>query len=59
MPIPACCVKAKFYAKSALVYSKGGFYANDIGMHTIVFLYEGWVYSFLKLHSFPDPPSKN
>ena len=32
MPIPACCIKGKFYAKSALLYSKGGLYASDIGI---------------------------
>ena len=32
MPIPACCIKAKAYAKSALLYSKGGLYAGDIGI---------------------------
>ena len=32
MPIPACCIKGKFNAKSALLYSKGGLYANDIGI---------------------------
>ena len=32
MPIPACCIKAKFYAKSALLYSKGGLYASDVGI---------------------------
>ena len=29
MPNLACCTKGKFYAKSALQYSKGGLYAND------------------------------
>ena len=32
MPIPACCIKGKFYAKSALLYSKGGLYAGDVGI---------------------------
>ena len=32
MPIPACCINGKFYAKSALLYSKGGLYASDIGI---------------------------
>ena len=32
MPIPACCIKGKFYAKSALLYSKGSFYASDVGI---------------------------
>ena len=32
MPIPACCIKGKFYTKSALLYSKGGLYASDIGI---------------------------
>ena len=32
MPIPACCIKTKFYAKSALLYSKGGLYAGDVGI---------------------------
>jgi hypothetical protein len=30
MPILACCTKGKFYAKSALLYSKGHLYANDV-----------------------------
>ena len=30
MPIPACCIKGKF--KSALLYSKGGLYASDVGI---------------------------
>ena len=32
MPIPACCIKEKFCAKSALLYSKGSLYANDVGI---------------------------
>ena len=32
MPIPACYIKGKFYAKSALLYSKGSLYANDVGI---------------------------
>jgi hypothetical protein len=32
MPIPACCTKGKFYSKSALLYSKGGLYANDVSI---------------------------
>ena len=32
MPIPACCIKGNFYAKSALLYSKGGLYASDVGI---------------------------
>ena len=32
MPIPACCIKGKFYAKSALLYSKGSLYAGDVGI---------------------------
>ena len=32
MPIPACCINGKFYAKSALLYSKGGLYASDVGV---------------------------
>ena len=31
MPIPACCI-SEFYAKSALLYSKGGLCANDVGI---------------------------
>ena len=31
MPIPACCIEGKFYAKSALLHSKGGLYASDVG----------------------------
>ena len=33
MPILACCIKAKFYAKSSLLYGKGGLYASDIGIN--------------------------
>ena len=32
MPIPACCIKGNLYAKSALLYSKGGLYASDVGI---------------------------
>ena len=33
MPMLACCTKGKsVYAKSALLYSKGGHYANDCGI---------------------------
>ena len=32
MPMSACCTKGKFYAKTALLYSKGGFYAHDFGI---------------------------
>ena len=32
MPIPACCIKGNFYAKPALLYSKGGLYASDVGI---------------------------
>ena len=41
MPISACCIKGKFYAKSVLLYSKGGLYANDVGIklpHVYYFL---------------------
>ena len=31
MPIPACCIEGKFYAKSALLHNKGGLYASDVG----------------------------
>ena len=31
MPIPACCIEGKFYAKSTLLHSKGGLYASDVG----------------------------
>ena len=32
MPMSACCIKGKFYAKSALLYSKEDLYANDYGI---------------------------
>ena len=32
MPILACCIKAKFYAKSSLLYSKGDLYVSDVGI---------------------------
>ena len=35
MPMSACCTKGKFYAKSALLYSKRGFYAHDFGIYGI------------------------
>ena len=46
MPIPACCIKGKFNAKSALLYSKGGLYANDIGIKlSHVYIYTILAYS--------------
>ena len=32
MPMLACCTKGNFYAMSALLYSKGGFYVSDFGI---------------------------
>ena len=38
MPIPACCIKGNFYAKSALLYSKGGLYASDVGINYLMYM---------------------
>ena len=58
MPIPACCIKEKFYAKSALhmLYSKGDLYANDVGIklphvYDLAYSIEGEI-----LCSNPSPP---
>ena len=39
MPIPACYIKGKFYAKSVLLYSKGGLFASDVGIKINYLMY--------------------
>ena len=39
MPIPAYCIKGKFYAKSTLLHSKGGLYASDSGIKINYLMY--------------------